>query len=67
MSVASSDGPGADGKMTAMSDTYGPHGQGMMRENLDMSDAKAGIKMMGEMSMDKGKTWTKVYEQTCKK
>jgi hypothetical protein len=28
---------------------------------------KAGVKMNGEMSMDKGKTWNKVYEMTCKK
>jgi hypothetical protein len=31
-----------------------------------MTDPKAGMKMWGEMSMD-GKTWTKVYEMTCKK
>jgi hypothetical protein len=32
-----------------------------------MSDPKAGAKFWGEFSMDKGKTWTKVYEMTCKK
>jgi hypothetical protein len=64
--VSSSDGPDASGHMTGMADTYGPHGQGMMKETMDMSDPKAGVKMTGEMSMDKGKTWTKVYEVTCK-
>jgi hypothetical protein len=47
--------------------TDGPHGQGMFRDHVDMSDAKAGVKMKGEMSMDKGKTWMPVYEETCKK
>jgi hypothetical protein len=42
-------------------------GESMFRDHLDASDAKAGVKAWGEMSMDKGKTWTKVYEQTCKK
>lgn len=37
-----------------------------MRETHDMSDPKAGHKMMGEYSMD-GKTWTKAWEATCKK
>jgi hypothetical protein len=64
--MGTSDGP-KDGKMTMMADTYGPWGQGMMREVHDASDMKAGVKMNGEMSMDKGKTWNKVYEMTCKK
>jgi hypothetical protein len=42
-------------------------GDAMFRDHLDMSDAKAGVKMMGEMSMDKGNQWLKVYEMTCKK
>jgi hypothetical protein len=46
--------------------THGMMGDGMFRDHEDISDAKA-PKMWGEMSMDKGKTWTKVYEQTCKK
>lgn len=37
-----------------------------VRESHDMSDAKAGHKMVGEMSMD-GKTWMKGWEATCKK
>ncbi len=64
--MGTSDGP-KEGKMTVMYDTYGAWGQGMMREVHDASDKKAGVKMTGEMSMDKGKTWGKVYEMTCKK
>src|SRR5690242_17590510 len=45
----------------------GPMGEFMFRDHEDMSDAKAGVKMWGEFSQDKGKTWTKVYEMTCKK
>lgn len=36
------------------------------RATSDMSDAKAGVKMMGEYSMD-GKTWVKAWEASCKK
>jgi hypothetical protein len=42
-------------------------GDGKFRDHEDLSDAKAGAKMWGEFSMDGGKTWTKVYEMTCKK
>ena len=42
-------------------------GDGMFRDHEDMSDAKAGVKMSGEMSMDKGKNWMPVYSMTCKK
>lgn len=56
-----------DGKLESTADTYGGMmGTGKWREHGDMTDPKAGMKMWGEMSMD-GKTWTKVYEMTCKK
>ena len=42
-------------------------GEFMFRDHEDLSDPKAGAKMWGEFSPDKGKTWTKVYEMTCKK
>ncbi len=45
----------------------GPHGQGMMKDHVDMSDAKNGVKMKGEASIDKGKTWMPVYDMVCKK
>lgn len=58
----------ANGKWEGASDTYGGMmGSGKFRDHGDMSDPKAGAKMWGEMSMDGGKTWTKVYEITCKK
>lgn len=46
---------------------HGMMGESMFRDHLDASDPKAGVKAWGENSMDKGKTWTKIYEQTCKK
>jgi hypothetical protein len=56
-----------DGKLESVSDMYGGMmGAGKWREHGDMTDPKAGFKMSGEMSTD-GKTWTKVYEMTCKK
>jgi len=41
-------------------------GEGMFRDHEDVSNPKE-FKSWGEMSMDKGKTWMKVYEQSCKK
>ena len=57
-----------DGKtMTWNLDTVGAMGTGQFRDHMDVTDLKAGMKVWGEMSMDKGKTWNKVYEMTCKK
>ena len=64
--VGTSAGP-KDNKMDWDLATQGMMGAGMFRDHEDWSDMKAGFKSWGEMSMDKGKTWTKVYEQTCKK
>jgi hypothetical protein len=55
-----------DGKIEAVWDTQGGMGAGMFKDHGDMTDKKAGTHMWGEMSMDKGKTWTKVYDMTCK-
>jgi len=41
-------------------------GEAMFRDHEDMSDPKAGAKFWGEVSMDKGKTWNKLYDMTCK-
>src|SRR3954468_17319818 len=40
-------------------------GDGMFRDHEDLSDPKAGAKMSGEFSPDKGKTWVKVYDIAC--
>lgn len=64
--IGTSDGM-KDNKMTWNLDMMGPMGAGQFREHMDMTDTKAGMKGWGEMSMDKGKTWMKVYEMTCKK
>ncbi|MEJ7600651.1 MAG: DUF1579 family protein [Kofleriaceae bacterium] len=63
--VGTSDGL-VDGKMTFNMDTMGPHGSNQMRDHADLTDAKA-PKFWGEMTMDKGKTWMKAYEMTCKR
>jgi hypothetical protein len=55
-----------DGKLEATWDTMGGMGAGMFKDHGDMTDKKVGMHMWGEMSMDKGKTWTKVYDMTCK-
>jgi hypothetical protein len=47
--------------------TNGPHGAGVFRDHVDVSDPKAGVKLWGEASMDKGKTFKKVYEMVCKR
>lgn len=65
-SVGTSTGP-KDNKMDWNLESTGPMGASMFRDHEDWSDLKAGYKTWGEMSMDKGKTWVKVYEQICKK
>lgn len=45
----------------------GAMGEFMFKDHEDMSDPKVGVKMWGEASGDKGKTWMKVYEMACKK
>jgi hypothetical protein len=64
--IGTSDGM-KDGKMTWNMDMMSPMGAGQFRDYVDTTDAKAGMKVWGEMSMDKGKTWNKVYEMVCKK
>ncbi len=55
-----------DGKVTFNMDVMGSGQTGMMKDTVDMTDPKL-VKASGEMSMDKGKTWNKVYEMSCKK
>ncbi len=64
--VGTSDGM-KDNKMDWNMDTMGPMGAAMFRDHIDLTDVKAGPKFWGEMSTDKGKTFNKVYEMTCKK
>jgi hypothetical protein len=56
-----------DGKVDWDLTSHSAMGEAMFRDHEDMTDAKAGVKMWGEFSADKGKTWTKVYEMACKK
>jgi len=56
-----------DGKLDWELTSHSAMGESMFRDHAETTDPKAGTKMWGEFSMDKGKTWTKVYEMTCKK
>jgi len=56
-----------DGKIDWELGMHSAMGDAMFKDHEDMTDAKAGVKMWGEFSPDKGKTWTKVYEMACKK
>lgn len=64
-SMGTSDGL-KDNKVTFNMDVMGQGQTGMMKDTVDMTDPKL-VKSSGEMSMDKGKTWNKTYEMTCKK
>ena len=64
--VGTSDGM-KDKKLDWNLDVIGPMGGSMFRDHVDTTDAKVGVKLSGDLSMDKGKTWNKVYEMVCKK
>lgn len=57
------------GTADAMASTFNLDlmGGGQFREHTDPIDPKTGLHMWGEVSKDKGKSWTKVYELACKK
>ena len=38
-----------------------------MKVNVDMTDLKKGLHVTAQMSMDKGKTWNPMFDETCKK
>lgn len=64
--IGTSDGP-KDGKLDWNLDLLGSAGPAVqIRDHVDASDPKV-LKLAGEQSSDKGKTWTKVYELTCKR
>lgn len=48
-------------------DLLGPGGSAHLRAHLDASEPKVGARMWGELSRDKGKSWTKAYDVTCKR
>jgi hypothetical protein len=53
-------------KMDWTMDSVGPMGSMPFRDHIEMVDPK-NVKAWGEISMDKGRTWVKVYEMACKK
>lgn len=54
-----------DGKYEFVGTMTSPMGTAAFKDHGDMTDKK-NIKFWGEASMDKGKTWMKVYEVSCK-
>jgi hypothetical protein len=62
--VSTSDGP-KENKVVWESMSRGPMGEAKSRHHEEMVGKE--LKMWGEWSMDKGKTWVKGYEATCKK
>lgn len=66
--IGTSDGMKDQGqKMTWNLDLMSPMGAALFRDHLDLSEPKVGLKASGEISMDRGKSWLKSYEMTCKK
>ncbi len=63
--VGTSDGV-KDNKVVFNLDAVGGGMTIQFKDTLDVSDPK-NIKSWGEMSMDKGKSWAKVYETACKR
>jgi hypothetical protein len=64
--VGTSDGF-KDNQMDWNMDTFSQMGTGQFREHVDATDAKVGVKFSGQLSIDKGKSWLKMYEMVCKK
>jgi hypothetical protein len=56
-----------DMKLEMTGTTYGMHGEGMMKTEIDMTDMKKGMQVSAKMSMDKGKSWMPMLDETCKK
>jgi hypothetical protein len=54
-----------DGKYEFVGMMSSPMGQAAFKDHGDMTDKK-NVKFWGEASMDKGKTWTKFYDVSCK-
>ena len=60
--------PTAGAAIDFLLDTHGPRGDGLFREHIDWTNAATtGATATGEVSSDKGKTWVKIYELTCKR
>ncbi|MGE0867812.1 MAG: DUF1579 family protein [Kofleriaceae bacterium] len=55
-----------DNKMMWNLESIGPMGASMFRDYWEIVDAR-NFKASGEVSMDNGKTWLKIYDMACKK
>lgn len=55
-----------DGKWSGNATMTSAMGEAMFRESGEQAADKKSMHMWGEMSMDKGKTWVKLFDMTCK-
>lgn len=56
-----------DGKEETAFESNDLMGKAQVKQSVDASDPKKGVRMSGQMSKDNGKTWLKIYDMTCKK
>jgi hypothetical protein len=56
-----------DLKMDFTFDTVDASGAASLREHVDASDLRKGLHLTGELSRDKGKSWSPDYDMTCKR
>jgi hypothetical protein len=64
--IGTSDGQ-KESKLTWNMDLISPQGGSLFRDYQDASDPKVGLKVWGDYSLDRGKSWLRAYEMTCKK
>lgn len=64
--LAHSDGM-RDLKMELAGDAEDDHGAAQLRGQLDMSNLKTGAHRRVEVSRDRGRTWTPIYDLVCKR
>src|SRR5438309_149297 len=65
--VIASDGTYVAATSDGMKDMKMDYTSESWREHVDASDLRRGLRLVAERSADKGKTWTAVYELTCRR
>ncbi len=65
--VLASDGTYATATSDGMKDMKMDYASDGWRERVDASDLRRGLHVVAERSADRGKTWTAVYDLTCRR
>jgi hypothetical protein len=65
--VLASDGTSVTAISDGMKDMKMDYASESWREHVDASDLRRGLRLVAERSPDKGKTWTQVFELTCRR